>query len=90
MAALGDAGIAQRMLKADVLTSVLGMLGKGPGEECTPQMAVQCLAVLAHLWWVFVCEFKCMCVCVFFKGRLGCLVEHAPLSSVFVTRHDMT
>lgn len=65
MAALEDAGIAQRMLKADVLTSVLGMLGKGPGEECTPEMAVQCLAVLAHLWWVlFVGGFRCSFVCV--------------------------
>jgi hypothetical protein len=50
MAALQDPGIAQRMVKADVLTAVLGMLGKGPGEECTPAIAGQCLATVAHLW----------------------------------------
>lgn len=50
MAALHDTGIAQKMVKADVMTAVLGMLGKGPGEECTPLIAGQCLATVGHLW----------------------------------------
>lgn len=83
MAALQDPGVAQRMVKADVLTAVLGMLGKGPGEECTPAIAGQCLATVAHLWCV--CVRWVICVTLV-SWRSFYPHVHAPRMAVHTAR----